>query len=175
MIRLLLLLTACVVLPACTSTEPTGPDESEDPPATPPPFTVDWVGQYTGQADGTLDGASTTSLPVTILIRFDQQAAADCTGCITIQFGEHFDRSGLLPQALTSGAWTYEDGDTFRSLRMEKFSVGGTPGTVFIGVVTVGNAPFGGPSPVVSLSFVVERLQTALTDPVAPEAGANSG
>ncbi len=150
------LFTASLCASSCTST-PAAPDPGK--PGDPRPVTLDWVGRYTGSGSGVRHGSAVEAEPVELLIAFDDPADPECAACVTVTLDDYFQQANLSPQTATAATWVYLDEGVTRSLSLEKFSAGATPGTVLIGALRLTEPDgAGGTRVLVAVDLVLERI-----------------
>ena len=121
-----------------------------------PEFAEDWIGEYRGVGQGSVDGQPATEPDAMLLIAFDseQDRVPSCQGCVTVRLDDSFSLVNVSVQSRTDLDLSYRDGVVLYRLQLARSPLGAYPNLVQARL-TIGNAD--APTPIVDMEYVLRR------------------
>ena len=118
---------------------------------------IDWIGEYTGSGQGTVDGSAAVILDAVITVALDPDDVklADCTNCVTVTLDDVFLLSNVRIDNLTAVDLTYLDGKVRYTLELRRFTLGNDHPNLLRARATFGNE--GATAPIFDVEYVLER------------------
>jgi len=118
---------------------------------------ADWVGEYRGSGQGTLEGVPVVIQDAVITMSFD---AADvklpgCSNCLTVALDDIFFLTNVRVDNLTALDLTYLDGRARYTLELRRFTLGIDHPNVLRARATYGND--GVAVPIFDVEYTLER------------------
>lgn len=151
--RLPTLVAALALAAACTElpSAPVGNDmqaQTLDP-------ALGWVGIYDGWGEGVDQGTEFAVDSITMRIAFDADSvsAANCPYCVTLEFDPWFSRANLQFEFGSEAFFSYTEGDTVRSLSIQRFSGGNRVGNALLVKLILERTPQAGGGTLVDADF----------------------
>ncbi len=122
-----------------------------------PDLASDWLGDYLGTGQGTVDGqpAFVAEAELTIGYDADENASPDCPGCVTVRLDDAFFLPNVVIDHTTDLSLSYRDGVVLYTLLLHRPLLGVDGTKLLEARLTIGNHD--APSPIVDLEFVLER------------------
>ena len=121
-----------------------------------PDFAADWVGDYQGSGQGTIDGRPAEEVNARLHIAFDaeQDRTPSCQGCVTVRLDDSFSLVNVSVQSRTELDLSYRDGVVLYRLRLARSLLGVNPNLVEARL-TIGN--WDAPTPIVDMQYALLR------------------
>jgi hypothetical protein len=121
-----------------------------------PGFAADWIGDYQGGGQGSIDGQPATESDAMLHIGFDAEPdrVPSCQGCVTVRLDDSFSMVNVSVQSRTELDLSYRDGVVLYRLRLARSPLGANPNVV-LARLTIGNAD--APTPIVDMEYVLQR------------------
>ena len=122
-----------------------------------PDLASDWLGDYRGFGQGTIDGqpAFVTNVELSIAYDSGDQISPDCTGCVTVTLDDDFLLSNVAVDHRTDLSLSYRDGVVLYTLLLHRPILGVDNTNLLEAYLTIGNHD--APSPIVELEYLLER------------------
>ncbi len=121
-----------------------------------PDFAADWIGDYEGDGQGTIDGRPATEPGAMLYVALDseQDRLPSCPRCVTVRLDDSFSLVNVSVQSRTELDLSYRDGVVLYRLRLVRSQLGVNPDLVEARL-TIGNAD--APTPIVDMQYALQR------------------
>ena len=122
-----------------------------------PDLASDWLGDYRGIGQGTVDGQPAFLSKAELSIAYDsgEHVSPDCEGCVTVTLDDAFFLSNVVVDHRSDLSLSYRDGVVLYTLLLHRPLLGVDSTKLLEAHLTIGNHD--APVPIVDLEFVLER------------------
>ena len=122
-----------------------------------PDLASDWLGDYLGTGQGTVDGQPAFVAEAELTIWYDagEYASPGCGGCVTVTLDDAFFLPNVVIDHATDLSLSYRDGVVLYTLLLHRPLLGVDSTKLLEARLTIANHD--APSPIVDLEFFLER------------------